>query len=428
MTTNDTFDRRLAAWLDADARGRVPDHLSEVLVVTRATRQRPGWSSLERWLPMATIAQQRFLVPKPALMLLVVAALLTVALVGVYLVGSGDSDDIPFGEAKNGRIVFVDGSQIVSAPSESFKDRMVAGRVDGANGLAVSPDGTRLAYAGAANIAITDIPGGETSGRAGVTITAPGMTQYGSPAWSPSGNEIAFVGADSRTDHVFVANADGSNVREIAAEMIGPNHVVGLVGFSPDGRWIAFAESPDPGAGRLVIVATDGTESRVLATSPIDMGDGAGVFWSPDKATPRILYLAQGGVTRYFDLTNDTDVTVATGFWPSWSPTGDRISYWSDGTKIVSTPTTGGSPSARIDVFPSFSGACQDHPELAGEALCGPVVWSPDGTRVVGTEITGDGLLSLRADGSGVPVLFGLDTNVNPGEGGIVAWQPVYPE
>ena len=52
MTTNDSFDRRLSSWLERDAAGHVPDHLDEVLLHTAATRQRPWWSSPERWLPM----------------------------------------------------------------------------------------------------------------------------------------------------------------------------------------------------------------------------------------------------------------------------------------------------------------------------------------------------------------------------------------
>jgi len=52
MTTNDTFGQHLSAWLHEEAAHRVPDHLAEILVQTAATRQRRGWSSLERWLPM----------------------------------------------------------------------------------------------------------------------------------------------------------------------------------------------------------------------------------------------------------------------------------------------------------------------------------------------------------------------------------------
>ena len=59
MTTRDTFGRDLSRWLHEDAEHRVSDHLGEVLVRTAATRQRPWWSSPERWLPMDSVAVRR---------------------------------------------------------------------------------------------------------------------------------------------------------------------------------------------------------------------------------------------------------------------------------------------------------------------------------------------------------------------------------
>ena len=54
MITNDAFERTVSDWLHADAEHRIPDHLDAVLRLTSAERQRPAWSSLERWLPMDT--------------------------------------------------------------------------------------------------------------------------------------------------------------------------------------------------------------------------------------------------------------------------------------------------------------------------------------------------------------------------------------
>ena len=59
MTTNDVFGRNLSTWLHEDAEHHVPDHLAEVLQRTAVTRQRPAWSSLERWLPMDTTLRPR---------------------------------------------------------------------------------------------------------------------------------------------------------------------------------------------------------------------------------------------------------------------------------------------------------------------------------------------------------------------------------
>jgi len=62
--TTDPFDRRLADWLNQDATGRIPDHLSSVLDATTGTRQRRGlldrgawrWVRTSRSLAFAAIA------------------------------------------------------------------------------------------------------------------------------------------------------------------------------------------------------------------------------------------------------------------------------------------------------------------------------------------------------------------------------------
>ncbi len=73
MNHSDGFDRTVSDWLHVDAEHRVPDHLDAVLRRTRKERQRPAWSSLERWLPMQTTL--RFTpVPRVAWLLVVAAS------------------------------------------------------------------------------------------------------------------------------------------------------------------------------------------------------------------------------------------------------------------------------------------------------------------------------------------------------------------
>ena len=52
MTLNDGFERTVSDWLDEQAGHGMPGYLDETLARTTRTRQRPAWSSLERWLPM----------------------------------------------------------------------------------------------------------------------------------------------------------------------------------------------------------------------------------------------------------------------------------------------------------------------------------------------------------------------------------------
>ena len=52
MTLNDGFERTVSDWLDEQAGQGMPSYLDETLARTTRTRQRPWWSSPERWLPM----------------------------------------------------------------------------------------------------------------------------------------------------------------------------------------------------------------------------------------------------------------------------------------------------------------------------------------------------------------------------------------
>ena len=86
MDRTDDFALTVSAWLHEDARHHAPDDLDAVLRRTRTERQRPAWSSLERWLPM-DITASRTAFNRPAyvrgLALLIVLALLIAAIVAV---------------------------------------------------------------------------------------------------------------------------------------------------------------------------------------------------------------------------------------------------------------------------------------------------------------------------------------------------------
>src|SRR5436190_15908692 len=99
MTLYDGFDRTVFAWLDEQAGQGMPGYLDEVLARTTGTRQRPWWSSLERWLPMQTTLRLTP-VPRIAWLLVVVGLIVTLA-AAVIVVGSRHRQPAPpFGIAR----------------------------------------------------------------------------------------------------------------------------------------------------------------------------------------------------------------------------------------------------------------------------------------------------------------------------------------
>jgi hypothetical protein len=241
MTTNDAFERNLSAWLHEDAAHHVPDHLEEVLQRTVTTRQRPAWSSLERWLPMdTTFRRPVFARPSPVrqLALLLLIALLMAALVALA-VGTQRPTLEPYGLARSGAIVASrDGNIYAIDPVTSAQSILI-----GADGFDFSPvysrDGSKFVFL-----------------RSDGELTEPAMLA------------------------LMVADADGSNVRALTP----PVESLDWFDWSPDGSQIAFISRVD-GEGVITVVNVDQPGSVRLPTGQPAMF----VTWLPPEGT-EILY------------------------------------------------------------------------------------------------------------------------------------------
>ena len=95
------------------------------------------------------------------------------------------------------------------------------------------------------------------------------------PSWSPDGQRIAFAADDGADQGLFIAQADGTEQRQVASD---PG--IREVAWSPDGSEILLV-SDRP---YLVFVSPDGANRRQLELSPA-LGEGVAprfVAWSPD--------------------------------------------------------------------------------------------------------------------------------------------------
>ena len=127
-----------------------------------------------------------------------------------------------------------------------------------------SPDGSKIAFsskpaaviaAAAFNIFVMNADG---KGRRNLTGDA-GLTNSGSPTWSPDGKKIAFSAQHNHIYGVYVMTAEGKRL-EMLSDGEGNNR---RPAYSPDGTRIAF-ESDREGAWNLYLMDTDGRNTVKL--------------------------------------------------------------------------------------------------------------------------------------------------------------------
>ena len=295
MTSNDRLERTMSTWLRQDAPFRVADHFDEVLSVTSKTRQRPAWSSLERWLPVDTTLRPRlFQTPRPSQVLLLGAVIL--ALVGALLLYAGSQQHRlppPFGPARNG--IFVssrDGDLYKIDPLTSTALPLVLG-----DGFDFSPifsrDGTRIAFLRSdgpmTEPAILTMMVANADGSDLHAVTSPTQSLDWFD-WSPDGTRIAYVA----TGQLWVADARGG--APVMLPGAKPAHFP--TWLPPDGREIVYRlETTHPA---IMAIRPDGTGAHPLSvTRGNNEGDYQGVRVSPDGS--RITF------TRWFSDVPDID-------------------------------------------------------------------------------------------------------------------------
>jgi Tol biopolymer transport system component len=427
MTTNDRFELAMSDWLLEDAVHRVPDHLDEVLGVTVTTRQRPAWSSLERWLPVDTTFRPRFFnIPQPGRLVLVAA--LVIALLGLLVLAIGSRQQRlppPFGPARNGTLLSsADGDIYAIDPLTANKTAVVGGS-EFDFGATFSRDGTKVIFLRApSDCGKPDcgliLMSANTDGT-GVRALTPATSGLDWQDWSPDGTRIAILAqVPGVTGHVIqVVNVDGSGIRTLRVGR--PAHEISWA--PPDGSEIVFRgeqlslTDPPPG---IFSVRPDGTGLRQITTRPAtDSNDYQSVGVSPDGSL--VTYSAgQRYQVHILSLrTGDERVLPQPDgdaqFGAVFSPDGRMLAflrYYPDNTvQMVVAPTDGSGTGIAVGPRVPFT--------QGGEAI-NNYTWSPDGTAILANYDADKTARLVPVDGSPV-------TDLAHGELALPAYQRLAP-
>ena len=233
--TSDRLERRLPEVLTELSLPRPPEYLDSLLSRTERMPQRPGWTFLERWLPMDTAMRRPAALPRTPvrILLLVVVAALLAALAGALIAGSRNRAAPPFGPAANGSLVYGLNGDLYVRDTLSAVPRLLLG----------------------------------------------GPGEQGGVIYSFDGQLIAYDNVNDGVDLVTVANADGSNPRVILKEPF----TGGTATWSPDGRYMVLGTGEAGGTAKMWIATTDGSGARELRVPGLEVIDA--VYTPADDGT-----------------------------------------------------------------------------------------------------------------------------------------------
>jgi Tol biopolymer transport system component len=398
------LERRLPEVLEELSGPRTPAYYDDILGQVARTRQRPGWTFIERWLPMTALTERVATAPRIPMRLAVALAFLLAALaVSIALIAGSQRSAVPapFGVAGNGQIVFADASGAIYAGNLSDGGTVAIVPGTGHSRPDFSPDGRWLAYLQTRDSGGTDIVVSGPHGDAPRVLNTAAVGSIDHFGWAPDSRAVIAVVS---TDVVAFDLAGTGSPRTVfdgadAAGFDGFNNNLTDIFRPPNGDQILFVGRGSKGPGVYRQVLAGGAPTAVVTAETVPSvwsSNQSGAQWSPDgkriamsihpPKTPEFgrAYIVNADGTDLHRVGRpDIPGSVIDDEHISWSPDGTRIAFarWindSDGNidvrpvTIVDLATGAETEAANVEVN-GYGGWS----------------WSPDGSSII--EVPGDG-------------------------------------
>jgi Tol biopolymer transport system component len=182
-----------------------------------------------------------------------------------------------------------------------------------------SPDGRRLAVSnGNFGLGITVLAVGPAHAK--VLFRTRGTAL--APSWSPDGRKIAFIGETRGYDALFVVNADGTHVRQLAGGTRLAPYITGP-SWSPDATRIVVGRvTPFASASAVIVVDVKTARSRTIyrgGFSPQWSPSGRSIAFTADRPAPT------GGIYLVRPDGSHLRLLAPIFGYPHFSPDGTRL-------------------------------------------------------------------------------------------------------